>query len=274
MQAQKPWFQHIRDKGNIYNEPREKRFSWLRERPRAESGFVYFVGCTTAYRVPKMAESTHKILKAILYDFAVLPDEWCCGHPLLMTGQKKAALEVVHRNIAEIEAARARTLVTSCPGCAKMFKVEYPKLTGKRLPFEVMHITELMEKYDSKLRFSERVSKKVTYHDPCHLGRGLGVFNPPRKILENIPGIELVEMERIGRGAACCGAGGGVMASFPAMAQHAAKARIREAVEFATAQTIVSACPFCYVNLSRTAEATRSPVEVKDVTEIAAEALR
>jgi heterodisulfide reductase subunit D len=284
MPQHKQFAEYVKDKGNVYGEPRDKRTAWMREAHKREhaADVVYFVGCTASYRTQHVAEATLKVLNASGVRFTILGEEWCCGSPLYTTGQRQAALDAIERNIGAIENTRASQLVTSCAGCYKMFKVVYPKLTKKRLPFEVLHSTEFVNRYSSRLRLTKKVELKVTYHDPCHLGRDSGVYNPPRAVLENIPGVTLIEMERIGRMAWCCGAGGGVLSAFPTFAWQTAAARLREVTEYAGVHTVTSACPFCELNLSGVQNLPPtlqnlfypgSKVRVLDVVELVAQAL-
>jgi heterodisulfide reductase subunit D len=258
---------------NIYGESRARRNAWMPERPNDKAEVVYFVGCTPAYRNTNIALSTYKILKTLGVNFTILDDEWCCGRTLLYTGQRHQAFDVFRRNMEAIESTGASMVVTSCPGCYGMFKSKYPRLTRTKLPFEVVHITEFLSKFGSNLKLSKEIKIKATYHDPCHLGRAEGIYNEPRYLLENIPGVSFNEMERIGRSSWCCGAGGGVLAAFPKFAEFTASSRLREATEYADADALVTACPFCHFNLSRTAETLGSSIKIYDIVELIAKAI-
>jgi heterodisulfide reductase subunit D len=148
-------------------------------------------------------------------------------------------------------------------------KVDYPDIVGK-LPFNVVHATEFIRDLikDGKLELQEgAVEGKVTYHDPCHLGRQAGVYDAPREVLKAIPGLQLVEMKRIRENAWCCGAGGGVKSAFPDLAVSVGIDRLTEA-EATKANFISSACPFCRGNLMDAAKAKRTRLQVKDVVEL------
>jgi len=261
--------QGIKEKHNPYSEPHEKRTAWLPEKLPQKAEVIYFVGCTPSYRTQKTAESVFRLLKKANVNFTVMPEEGCCGSPLLMTGQLDAAKTAIEHNTALMEGAK--TLITGCSGCYRMWKIGYEKVTGKKPPFEVFHVTEYLQFLldEKKLKPTKEIRKRVTYHDPCHLGRHLGIFEPPRAILKSIPGVTLVEMERVKNLSRCCGAGAGVMTAFPDMARFAASERIKEA-EAAGAEILASACPFCELNLSRTAEATGVKLQVTDITELLA----
>ena len=153
-------------------------------------------------------------------------------------------------------------------------KADYPDIVG-RLPFNVVHATEFIRDLikDGKLTFQEpENTTKVTYHDPCHLGRQAGVYDAPRDVLKAIQGIELVEMKRIRENAWCCGAGGGVKSAFSDLALSVGIDRLTEA-EVTKANYLSSACPFCRGNLTDAAKARKSRIQIKDIIEIVFAAL-
>ena len=144
-----------------------------------------------------------------------------------------------------------------------MFKIEYPKHV--EVPFEVLHMTEFLAKQDLKPKSLGDV--KVTYHDPCHLGRHMGVYDAPRNIMKAIKGLELIEMPRNRVNSMCCGAGGGYKSQFNNFAVRIASDRVREA-EATGAEYLVTSCPFCVTNLSQGAQAIGSKIKVVDVSDI------
>jgi len=150
--------------------------------------------------------------------------------------------------------------------------VDYPRLV-KDFPFEVVHISEFLHQLlqTGKLRFTKRVGLKVTYHDPCHIGRRFNLYEPPRTVLSSIPGVKLVEMSRNRENAQCCGAGGGVKSAFSDTALKIGVSRMEEAAQ-TKADLLVTSCPFCYINLG---DASRQAqlLSVSDLTEIVAEAI-
>ena len=164
-------------------------------------------------------------------------------------------------------------MITSCSGCFKTIKEDYPRV--EKLHFEVMHTVEFLRRLyeEGKLVFKNRVEKKITYHDPCHLGRAAGVFDDPRFILQAIPGLELVEMPRNREYSRCCGAGGGLKSGYPDIQNRMSQRRIREAEETG-AQELVSACPFCYQGLQVGITATDSPLIMRDISFLVEEALK
>ena len=150
-----------------------------------------------------------------------------------------------------------------------MLREEYEELGG--LEAEVTHSLELVDELikSGDIKLKKRINRKVTYHDPCHLGRYTGVYDAPRSILEAIPGIELVEMPRNRANAFCCGAGAGVRTAYPEFARWVADERVREA-ESTGADTLVTACPFCEQNLG---EATGKKMELLDILELVRESM-
>jgi Fe-S oxidoreductase len=298
---------NIEKSHNRYGVPHKNRFKWLPKeiKPAEKADIVYFAGCNSSYRHPEIAQSTVKILAAAGSQFMMMsPDEWCCGHPLYITGQIDLAEKVARRNIEVLEKAGASAVLTSCAECYKTWKVDYPKLLGKStrdMSFRVIHIAEYAEELlkQGALKLVKPVEMKVTYHDPCGLGRlsepwilwegvrkkyGVldppkewrrgtnGVYEPPREILRSTPGIELVEMERIKENAWCCGAGGEVRTAFKDFSLWTAGERLEEA-KSTGAEAIVSGCPYCKENLAEAGQLSEAGVKVYDLTEVMAQAL-
>ncbi len=228
---------------------------------------VYFVGCTSMYRENEIRDATLHILSRLGVDFTVI-DEYCCGSPLLRTGQAGLAVQVAAHNVREIANSGARVVVTSCAGCLRTLRDDYESL-GLSTGVEVLHITEFLAEHLTREHLT-RMDLTVTYHDPCHLGRHAGIYEAPRAALETI-GVETMEMSRNRANAWCCGAGGGVKSVFPDFALWTARRRLEEASETG-AEVLTSACPFCRRNLSDTADGYR--LDVRDVVELVDRALR
>jgi len=287
---------------NIYGKPHGQRFDWLPEGTKLSRGadMAYFVGCTTAYLYPDIARDTIKILQAGGIDFKLMNiDEHCCGAPLWRTGQMAEARKLAEHNLEAIKKQNIKSLVFSCAECYGTFKGLYPRIA--ELDFEVLHITEVMQRLlkEGKLKLNTRQAMKVTYHDPCLLGRlselyvpwkgeirafgyhqppkkfrrgTNGVYEAPREILKAIPGVELVEMIRNAENAFCCGGGGGVPAAFPGFSLWTADERLKEAVATG-AKAIVSCCPFCESNFEQAIVNSKSPIRYHDLTEMVARAI-
>jgi Fe-S oxidoreductase len=166
---------------NIYGKPHAKRFDWLPEgiKLSEKADVAFFVGCTTSYLYPDIARDTVKILQAGGIAFNILnAEEYCCGAPLWRTGQMTEARKLVEHNLEAFKKRGIKTLVTSCAECYGTFKGLYPRIAG--LDFEVLHITEVIQKLlkKGKLKFRNKLDMKVTYHDPCLLGRLSELYIP------------------------------------------------------------------------------------------------
>jgi len=232
-----------------------------------EAEWVYYIGCTSNYRQQKIRDATLRLLKKTGINFTLV-DEHCCTSPMLRTGQVDIAPDFMNYNIAQIRNAGASKVVTSCAGCYRTLLKDYEKF-GADLGFEVYHTGELIKKLldEGKIKIKSNYDKVITYHDPCHLGRHMDMYETPREVIKQIPGIKLVEMERNRNNAWCCGAGGGVKIGFPDWALEISKERLEEAKE--TGATILtSMCPFCKTNLSDANEKYNMGFEVLDLIEI------
>ncbi|MHA2005878.1 MAG: (Fe-S)-binding protein [Promethearchaeota archaeon] len=242
-------------KRNPYGEDRENKFSWLKEFPEIQERgeLAFFGGCTLPLRQKSSLKNMVRILKAAGLDIAASKDEWCCGSIGFRLGDEKSSTEIIKHNMEIIKNIDAKTIFTACAGCYRTLKKDYPELLREELPFEVKHITEILVELlkNNRIPFkSENVENlKVTYHDPCHLGRHMNMYEIPRDVLKKIPGVELVEMKRNRRNAWCCGAGGGVKSQFSELAIEISKERIKEAIDTG-ADILITSCPFCIGNLT------------------------
>jgi heterodisulfide reductase subunit D len=237
---------------------------------------IYFAGCMATYRIPSIAEATIKILKKAGVDFKMLgEDEWCCGSVALRTGFVDDAIYLARHNVDTIRKSGAERVVTACAGCYRTLSMDYPKILGEELQFEVVHFPELLKELieEGKIEFPEGQSISVTYHDPCHIGRHMGIYDEPRKALELIPQVHLKEMYLTRENASCCGAGGGVRSTNRDLARAAAKTRIKEAEETG-ASILTTACPFCTFNLREAAIKSESEIEMLDFPEFVAKILK
>jgi Fe-S oxidoreductase len=279
MPAHKRLAESVEENRNPYHRPHEDRFKWMPEgiKPKEDADVAYFVGCTSAYRRPEIAQATVKILDASGTDFMILGrDEWCCGSTLLRTGQVELAKKMMEHNVDVLNKSGVGTVITSCAGCYNALKRDYPKY-GMEGDFDVIHSSEYINQLlkEGKLKLKKELPMKVTFHDSCHLNaradRSTGVYEPPREILREISGLELVEMERIKEHAWCCGAGGGVKSAFPNFALRSAKERLEE-VKRSGAEMLVACCPFCVRNFDDVAK-EKGEIEVADLTTLVAMAM-
>ena len=210
---------------------------------------LYFRGCTAREKETGIEKATRKLLDLAGVDYHILDDEACCGSVLLRTGFESEAKRQMAKNT---EVLKGEKIITSCAGCYKTLSQDYEGL-------DVIHISQLLDELiqDGKLNF-DKTDLNVTYHDSCHLGRHMEVFDEPRDVIKSIA--NLVEMENIREESLCCGAGGGVKSAYPEIAGEMAKARLNQ-VKDTNCKTLVTPCPFCKLNLKN------DDVEVLDITE-------
>ncbi len=232
-----------------------------------KADWVYFIGCTSNYRQKNLRDSTLRFLKKANIDFTLI-DEHCCTSPMIRTGQLSIVDDYMKYNVEEIKKTGATKVITSCAGCYKTLSNDFKRF-GNDLGLEVYHSVELIKKLldEKKIEFQSEYNKTVTYHDPCHLGRHMGIYELPREIYKKIPGLNLVEMKRNRNFAWCCGAGGGVKIGYPEWALEISKERLDEAKETG-ATVITSTCPFCKTNLSDATAHYKFDFEVLDLMEI------
>ncbi len=249
--------ENILSTGNPFGEKAPRAEVLGRKPHNAKIG--YFVGCTATYRSKNTARATMSVLDKLGIDYTTI-DEVCCGSVMQRVGwPQEDVTALMKKNVEAIKALGIETLVTACAGCYRMFKLEYPKYV--EVPFEVLHITEFLANQDLKLKPLE--GKVVTYHDPCHLGRHCGVYEPPREVIAKIPGVDFREMEYNRKTSHCCGGGGGVRSAYPEESMDIASTRLGEA-DFA--DIIITTCPFCVNNLE-SAKGDRD-IEVRDLVEV------
>ncbi len=252
-----------------------------------EYDYLYWIGCVTSYdpRIRPVAENLIKILKKLGYKVAVLEEESCCGEPARRMGEETLFVEVMKQNLEILSKYKFKKLLVSCPHGFHVFKNEYPrykkylekneetKELAKVLEnLKVEHHSILLSRLiaEGKLKPVKSVKQKVTYHDPCYLGRWNGHFDEPREVIQSIPGLDFVEMPRNRARSFCCGGGGGQMFYEIKRGERLATIRAREASETG-AGIVAVACPYC--NTMLRAEADQFGFEVKDIVEILAESL-
>lgn len=274
MPRQKEAAQSIEKNHNPYYKIHEERLKWLTKKAPSKAKTIYFVGCEPAYTRQETANATVKVLGVAGVEFGIMPDEWCCGYPLLHTGEVEPARKLARHNIEALKKTGAERVVFSCPGCYIVFKKEYPEILNENLEFEVLHTAEYFADLikDGVLKPKKEVRETVAYHDPCMLGRWGKVYDSPRKVLKSIAGLKPVEMERNREFSWCCGAGGGVALTFPDFAKWTALQRLNEA-EAIGASVLASACPGCKTNIMESAKEQEKKIKVYDINELLAMAL-
>jgi Fe-S oxidoreductase len=295
----------LRKQGTMVPGAKAKRGEWaeglnVKDFTKQKPKVIYHAGCRTCFDKDmwKVARATVTLLQKAGVDVGIGgANELCCGGRAYQMGYKEDFLRQAKQNMELIKNSGAEILVTGCADGYHAFKVLYDKF-GMKGNLEVLHTTEYLARLikEGKLKPTKKVAMKVTYHDPCHLGRlgepyihwegkqipgqirlfdppkefrrgTYGVYEPPRDVLKSIPGLKLAEMDRIKEYAWCCGAGGGVKETNPEFAKWTAKERIEEA-ESTGAEAIVTACPGCEQNFSETIKENGSSLKTYDVVEL------
>jgi Fe-S oxidoreductase len=233
----------------------------------------YFAGCMPSFepRLQKVARALTGVLLAAGVDLGTMgAQEPCCGSEVRRIGEQGLFEMMVEESTGELLAAlQAGQMITTSPHCFDTFNHYYPS-PGFPILHYSMFVAEKVK--EGSLAFSTPLPKKVTYHDPCYLGRQNKVFDEPRAILQAIPGLDLVEMDRSRETSLCCGGGGGRMWFEGTTGERLANSRIEEALDTG-AEILATACPFCLMMLGDAAVAMNAGIEVKDLIELAAEAL-
>jgi Fe-S oxidoreductase len=275
---------------------KQNRLNWLTDglRTSQNSDTVYFVGCLPYYDVlfkkigaqgVEIAQSAVKVLNHLGIEPIVLADERCCGHDLLWEGDVATFCQLAELNAAMLRATGARRIVTTCPECALTLRVDY-RQHGSDLGMEVVHIAQLLAnselhttQYDSRITYHASRStlyapRRVTYQDPCRLGRYLRAYEEPRQVIAAL-GAELVEMEYCRARALCCGTS--AWTNCGATAKSIQVDRLREA-KATGAETLVTACAKCQIHFKCAIADTRLgdelQIDIKDLTTLVAEALK
>lgn len=267
----------VKETGNPYNDPPEKRFSpWFPEgvtvAERAET--AYYAGCTGAYYAKPMVRGDVLVLNAIGERFTMLPpeEEVCCGFPLFITGQFDLLKDLTKRLVDAYAARGVKRLICSCPCCVNIMARDWPVFYGNTLPFKIRHISQYVQDAlkKGKLQFKKGLKERVIYHDPCYLSRGVGVIAEPRFILKNIPDITLLEFDRHGAESRCCGAGGAGRKVFHENAVAMGRLTINEAVE-KKADKLVLSCPACYEKVNEAMMGHDKQIKIVDIMELVSE---
>jgi Fe-S oxidoreductase len=306
-----PYIEHLRKEDNLMLEPKADRAKWaedmdVKDLTQEKGDVAFHVGCRLSFdkdlwRIPQIVVT---LLKNAGIDFGIMgKDENCCGGRLCDMGYRGEFLKYAENNIDAWKNAGVKTIITTCADGYHAFKRLYPE--EFEFKFEVLHITQYLERLikEGTLKFTKTVPMKITYHDPCHLGRrgepylpwageqkkirgqvlvyeprkpryngALGIYDTPRNILKSIPGIELVEMERNREYAWCCGAGGGVRERYPEFSAWTAGERIEEA-KSTGAEAIVTACGWCERNFTDAVNDRNESMKVYDILDLVREAI-
>ncbi len=288
-----PIIDNLRKEDNMMMKPKAERGKWaegldVKDLTTEEAEVVFHAGCRSCFdeELGQVAREAVMLLKNAGVDVGIMgKDETCCGGRAYQMGYRGEFIKYAENNIEAWKNAKVKTVVTGCADGYYAIKRLYPEVGSN---FEVFHITEYIDRLikEGKLKFTKNVPMKVTYHDPCHLGRRLaqapgyyvpgepimGVYELPRDIIKSVPGVELAEMYRIKEYAWCCGAGGGVIDAYPEFNNFTATERIKEAKETG-AEAIVTACSWCQRSLTDAAISMGDKMKVIDIVELIKQAI-
>jgi heterodisulfide reductase subunit D len=256
----KPLIASIKNYDNPWQMPRYRKAEWtkhLGEELPPTGDILFFAGCSSSLLNPNLALSVARIFQKLEIPIAYLgKKETCCGSLLKRIGALQEFEKIKRKNVELFAESGANTIVTTCAGCYRTLKLDYG--------INVQHITEFLDAYRKEhgLILSP-LTEKVTYHDPCHLGRHCGVYMEPRNLIRAIPGIDFKEMGRHKEFSWCCGSGAGIKTYDPALAVTIARGRLEEA----DGRLVISTCPYCEGNLKD------AGAEVIDLVELYADLL-
>ena len=295
---------------NMLLKPKAGRGQWaagldIKNLAEKKASVAFHAGCRFSYDEGQktIARTAVSLLANAGVDIGIMGEnETCCGGRAYSMGYRDEFARCAKKNIEDWKKAGVKTVVTSCADCYHAFKRLYPVLGSQ---FEVLHTVEYLDRLikEGKIKLTRNVPLKITYHDPCHLGRqgepyvpwqgkekkinnqivvyeprrpryngAYGIYDPPRNVLSSIPGVQLVEMERIREYAWCCGAGGGVKEAYPEFSNWTAMERIEEA-KCTGAEAIASACGWCERNFLDAIGSKGENMKVFDIAELVQQAL-
>ncbi|MCL5126046.1 MAG: (Fe-S)-binding protein [Deltaproteobacteria bacterium] len=272
--------ENLDESHNVFGEDNEERSDWVEEcQDEPEDRFcknsadiVYFTGCVSSFYplAQQIPVALADIFQLAGVDFTLLgEDEWCCGFPLLGAGLDELAGNFIDHNMMSVNQKGAGTVVFSCPSCYRMWQEHYP-YQGK---FSISHTTEFLLKLvkENSLKFKDS-PLKVTYHDPCDLGRGAREFENARMLIKSIPGVELVEMENNRENCCCCGGGGNLEMIDPELSSKITEQKIKE-ITATGAQAVVTSCQQCVRTITTWVRRNEVPLQVYDITRFVRKAL-
>jgi Fe-S oxidoreductase len=282
-----PVIDNLRKEDNMMMKPKAERGRWaeglkVKDLTKEKAEVVFHAGCILGFdeELGKVARTAVTLLQNAGVDVGIMgKDETCCGGRAFEMGYQGELTKYAESNVEAWTNAGVKTVVTVCSDGYYTFKHLYPEL-GYR--FEVLHIVEFIDRLikEGTLKFTKTIPMTVTYHDPCHLGRRdhvyvpgeaiMGIYDSPRDIIKSIPGIKLIEMERIKEYAWCCGAGGGVKEAYPDFNTFTAQERTEEA-RATGAEALVTACPWCERNFLDTLNGDK--MKVYDIVELVQQAI-
>ena len=268
--------ENIEEEHNVFGEENEERAEWIEDLEEAEdiikegAEILYFTGCVSSFF--PVAQNIPIAFLDILYKtgkrIALLKgEEWCCGFPLLGSGTLDLFNTLRDHNVEVIKRKGAEKVVFTCPSCYKIWHEFYPKDP------EPMHSTELLLDIIRDGVKMRDLDLKVTYHDPCDLGRGLGIYDEPREIIRAIPGIRFIELPDNRERCLCCGGGGNLEMIDPDLSSEIAKEKIRQ-IESTGADMVISSCQQCVRTMTTFVRRNRLSLKVMDISQLLSMALK
>lgn len=266
--------------GNPWGQEPEARANWAQglgvKEFNENTEILYFPCCYPSYdpRLKKVAQATADILNKAGVDFGILGSkENCCGESVRKVGNETLFRRLARENIKTFVENGVRRILVSSPHCYHAFKNEYPEFM---VNFEVIHISQYLFQLveEGRLEINGEYRKRVTFHDPCYLGRHNGIYDEPREVLRRIPGLELIEMEESREDSLCCGMGGGRIWMETPKSERFSNIRLQQAIEVG-AEVLATACPYCITQFedSRLTLEDGEALEIKDITEIVQEVI-
>lgn len=271
----------MRQQGNIWAGYAQNRDGWITDEIRPDiketAEYAFFPGCTSSFVEQDVAQSAALLLKDAGVDYTYMgKEEQCCGIPMLVAGRWEVFDETARKNIEGMKKTGATKVITTCPACWLVWEVYYRHWAeehGVDYPFHAKHYADVLAERINEGAFSlpNDVGRKVTYHDPCHMGRAGVKFEGPRTLINAIPGSNFREMRFNKYDAHCCGSVLTLVAN-PDVAEEIGAIRVQEAIDTG-ADTLITACPCCRVQLKRSRDLRNLPIEIKDLATLAAEAM-
>ncbi len=263
----------------------QDRLSWLTDdlkvRPK-EGKVFYWTGCTMYYdaffqdlNVATLGgtRAAIRLLNRLGIEPVVSAEERCCGHDLLWSGDEATFESLARHNVGLVAESGAELVITSCAECLRTWVSDYPAFMNGRNP-RILHLSEFLAERLPDLTLRAAAERRITFQDPCRLGRHLGIYESPRKLLSSVPGVTLIEMGRSGKNAVCCA--GGTWSNCDRFAKQIQVDRLREA-RATGAELLVTACPKCQIHFKCAMKDPRLgkeiEIEIRDVAELVSEAL-
>ncbi|HUY00740.1 MAG TPA: (Fe-S)-binding protein [Candidatus Deferrimicrobium sp.] len=269
---------------NIFNLDQDDRLLWamnveelLEDRIQKKAEIGFFIGCLESFKgsLSGIPESLILIMDKLKIDFTVLgEEEWCCGNPYYIAGDsREITKKFAMHNIDQMKKVGVKTVITTCPGCYRVWSSMYPQIYGP-LPFKVQHSSQFLAELinQKKLTIKKGLTQNIAFQDPCELGRHCGEYTAPRVVLQAIPGLQLIELANTKETSECCGGGGLVKALHPKLASTQGKNKLDQ-YDAKKIDLLITACPSCLDNYLNSLETCQSSIKIKDIHELVAEHL-